>query len=285
MQTACKRAADRNPRLEDPTKTPLATALLIWQLPSYTCPTRQAFSDGKDALLTGNCAGLVPIKNKIVQLMTVPLIQGSLRYSWYCRTGASCSAKQVGELAAFATAVVPQVHACSASAAALIATAANPNSFTCESATVCRSTVTDFGAIKAAFESCYTNLGATCKMVGGKPRALKRPTRARSQTAPASQPRARPSRLTFAHASPTHRPVRQRQPGLERPAHRAVLGRVDHGGYQRRAGHARHRRHRRRSGRRCGERESRCLLEPPTSEPSPATRPTPATCCEPTEPA
>jgi hypothetical protein len=125
------------------------------------------FGDGRDILLSGNCAGAVPIKNRIMQLMSVPLVQGSLRYSWYCRNGQTCTAKAIGELAAFAAAILPQVHNCSATAAATIATAANPSSYTCASSGSCSGSNNDFSAVKKAFESCYPTMGMTCAMVGG----------------------------------------------------------------------------------------------------------------------
>jgi hypothetical protein len=124
------------------------------------------FGDGRDQILAGNCAGAVPVKNKIVNLMTVPLVQGSLRYAYYCRNGIACSAKALGELAAFVTSVIPQVHACSADAAATIAAAANPSAYTCTDSTTCTGTTNDFAATRAAFEQCYTAMGITCAMVG-----------------------------------------------------------------------------------------------------------------------
>merc|ERR1711904_594334 len=66
----------------------------------------KAFGDGRDEILAGNCAGAVPVKNKIVSLMTVPLIQGSLRYAHKCRNGITCTAKSLGELAAFVASVL-----------------------------------------------------------------------------------------------------------------------------------------------------------------------------------
>jgi hypothetical protein len=125
------------------------------------------FAAGRDAILAGSCGGAVPIKDDIMKLMTVPLVQGTLRYSNYCDNGKECTAKAIGEFTAFAFSVLPQVHACDAAAATLIATAANPASYTCTSSDVCSGSSNDFAAIKVAFESCYSDMGITCAQVGG----------------------------------------------------------------------------------------------------------------------
>jgi hypothetical protein len=126
-----------------------------------------AFRRGQEEILVGNCAGVVPYKNDIVKLMTVPLIQGSLRYAYKCDKSATCSQDAVGELAIFVAAVIPQVHDCNPTAANTIATSALPSAHTCTSTSSCTSSVTDFAAVKAAFESCYSAMGVTCSQVGG----------------------------------------------------------------------------------------------------------------------
>merc|ERR1719424_1455287 len=62
-------------------------------------------------LIVGACADVVPIKNRIVSQMTVPLVQGSLRYA-YKMAALSGGTKERAEGALFAAAVLPQVHAC-----------------------------------------------------------------------------------------------------------------------------------------------------------------------------
>ena len=113
-------------------------------------------NQGQYKLLIGDCAAVVPIKNQIVQKMTVPLVQGALRYAYKVSVLSDTSAKSKAEGAIFAAAVLPQVHACSATHATTIATNL-----------AMTSTSTDFNAIKAAFEACYSSMGITCADVGG----------------------------------------------------------------------------------------------------------------------
>jgi len=42
----------------------------------------EQFKMGQAKLLSGKCVEAVPIKRRIVQLMSVPLVQGSLRYAY-----------------------------------------------------------------------------------------------------------------------------------------------------------------------------------------------------------
>lgn len=125
------------------------------------------FREGQEDILTANCAAIVPVKDKIVETMSIPLIQGSLRYAYYCDKSAICSAKAAGEAAIFAASILPYVHKCSATHAATIAEAMNPSSFTCSSSVACQSTKTSFNDVKAAFEACYESMGILCSDVGG----------------------------------------------------------------------------------------------------------------------
>jgi hypothetical protein len=114
------------------------------------------FNAGQHKLLVGECADVVPIKNEIVSQMTVPLVQGTLRYA-YKVAAASGGAKEKGEGAIFAAAVLPQVHACDATHAATI----YDNIGNINAASF------DYTAVKAAFEACYPSMGITCVDVGG----------------------------------------------------------------------------------------------------------------------
>jgi len=124
------------------------------------------FRIGQIELLAGNCAGVVAPKNEIVKLMTVPLVQGTLRYAYKCDKSATCSEAAAGELYIFAASVIPQLHACDASAAAMIEPMLKPAAFTCTAGT-CSSTIVDYSKIKQAFEGCYSQMGITCTQVGG----------------------------------------------------------------------------------------------------------------------
>merc|ERR1711977_667623 len=77
------------------------------------------FTKGKVALQQGKCADVAPIKKLIVELMSIPLVQGSLRYA-YKVAKLQGGSKEFAEGAAFSAAILPRVHACDASAAKVI---------------------------------------------------------------------------------------------------------------------------------------------------------------------
>jgi hypothetical protein len=115
------------------------------------------FRDGEYELIAGKCANVVPIKNRIVQKMQVPLIQGTLRYTYkLAQLGGKYQGKEHAEGAVFAAAILPMVHQCDPVAATTIYNSLNM-----------ASTAVDYPAVKAAFEGCYTAMGVTCADVGG----------------------------------------------------------------------------------------------------------------------
>merc|ERR1719197_392212 len=114
------------------------------------------FRDGQYQLLAGQCAKVVPVKDAIVTRMTIPLVQGTLRYA-YKMAALSGGAKEKAEGAIFAAAVLPQLHKCDPAAASTVYSNLNMNS----------DGSVDFTAVKAAFERCYASMGITCSDVGG----------------------------------------------------------------------------------------------------------------------
>jgi len=133
------------------------------------------FPQGRDLLHEGKCSKVRPVVDQIVSIMTVPLVQGTLRYAW--KTGqiggvdnklSDQSAKNAAEGSTFAAAVLPLVHACNAAAAKTVSDNTkfgvaiwSPwNGFV-------SGTKPDTAAVKAALESTYTCLGITCAQVGG----------------------------------------------------------------------------------------------------------------------
>jgi hypothetical protein len=118
------------------------------------------FTKGKVALQQGKCTEVPPIKKLIVELMSIPLVQGSLRYA-YKVAKLQGGSKEFAEGAAFSAAILPRIHACDASAAKVISD--NMNMEISESARMSGG----FGAVKTAFESVYECLGMTCASVGG----------------------------------------------------------------------------------------------------------------------
>merc|ERR1719399_1070989 len=118
----------------------------------------EQFTLGKNRLLQGKCADVTPIKNRIVELMSIPLVQGSLRYAYKVGTlGEGDKARAEG--AAFSAAILPRGAACNNDAAKLIS-----DNMAIDSTASMKS---GFAAVKSAFESTYACMGMTCEDVGG----------------------------------------------------------------------------------------------------------------------
>merc|ERR1719281_1362017 len=77
------------------------------------------FRLGQNALTQGRCVEAIPIKKRIVELMSVPLVQGALRYAYKVGQDNGGS-KEKAEGAAFSAAILPRVAACNIDAAKLI---------------------------------------------------------------------------------------------------------------------------------------------------------------------
>jgi hypothetical protein len=120
----------------------------------------ELFTKGKVALQQGKCSDIGPLKKMIVELMSVPLVQGSLRYA-YKVAKLQGGSKEFAEGAAFSAAILPRIHACDASAAKVISE--NMNMEISESDRM----KAGFEAVKAAFEKTYKCLGMTCAHIGG----------------------------------------------------------------------------------------------------------------------
>lgn len=113
------------------------------------------FAIGLNDLLLGNCAALRPTIDNTVALMSVPLIQGTLRYA-YKVDMLKGGEKEKAEGAVFAAAILPRVHACSASDAATISANMGVGASS-----------TDHAAVKEAFENNYECMAVTCADIGG----------------------------------------------------------------------------------------------------------------------
>jgi hypothetical protein len=120
------------------------------------------FEAGRDKLLQGKCVEAIPIKKRIVELMSVPLVQGAMRYAYKIDQGGATGdtfAKQKAEGAAFSAAILPRIAACSSTAAQLIR-----ENMAMDTNTPMKS---GFSEIKQTFESTFTCMGITCVDVGG----------------------------------------------------------------------------------------------------------------------
>jgi len=119
------------------------------------------FNKGRDALQGGKCAEVRPIVRKVVSLMTIPLIQGTIRYARYMGAEGNMGAAKQSEAAVFAASVLPMVHACSAADAKII----DDHTKLVDGRT--SGGDAQFTDVKAAFERNYACLGITCADVGG----------------------------------------------------------------------------------------------------------------------
>jgi hypothetical protein len=115
------------------------------------------FVDGKRNLLAGKCDAVRKNKERIEQLMAVPLIQGTLRYAYVTDLGNDPSEKPEAEGATFAAAVLPLVNACNEEAADTIY----------KNMKVGQKGSANFVTVKNAFESVYACMNVRCEDVGG----------------------------------------------------------------------------------------------------------------------
>lgn len=126
-------------------------------LPLFTDGKRQLSQGRTQASGMSSCSTAREELRRIVDLMTVPLLQGALR-SAYQLAHLSGGPRERGAAAAFAAAVLPRLAHCDAEAASRVAA----------SLTVGAASITpNFEAVKAAFESNYGCLNVTCADVGG----------------------------------------------------------------------------------------------------------------------
>jgi hypothetical protein len=123
------------------------------------------FNAGQTKLMTGDCVGAKENKDRIVQLMTVPLIQGTLRYAYLQDTGVDRGEKAGAEGATFAAAVLPFVYDCGVSG--VQASGVEDSTIIYENLKVGHEIDTNFQAVKEAFERNYECMGITCSDVGG----------------------------------------------------------------------------------------------------------------------
>lgn len=115
----------------------------------------QLFNVGQGQLQAGQCDDARETTAKVVDLMYIPLIQGTLRYA-YKVDKLSGGEKEKAEGAVFAAAVLPRIFAEDEKAAEDIY----------DNMKVGASS-TDFKKVKKAFEGVYSDLGIECSDIGG----------------------------------------------------------------------------------------------------------------------
>jgi hypothetical protein len=118
----------------------------------------EIFPLARDKLVAGDCALVKPIRDEAIKLMSIPLIQGALRYA-YIVANQPFNEKARAEGAAFSGAILGMVHHCNSGKAALIY-----KNMAMDSAAPM---VDKFQAVKEAFESVYSCMGITCNDIGG----------------------------------------------------------------------------------------------------------------------
>jgi hypothetical protein len=115
------------------------------------------FQAAQRNVLAGSCEDAKVNKERIVQLMQIPLIQGVFKYGYERSKAVQPDLKLEAEGATYAAAVLPFLHACSPSDAEVVYL----------NMKVGHGGQADFGAVKAAFERQYDCLGLLCEEVGG----------------------------------------------------------------------------------------------------------------------
>jgi hypothetical protein len=115
----------------------------------------EEFTPGQNALLTYNCGAIRPIVNRIADLMSVPMIQGTLLYAYKVDKEAGVE-NEKAEGAVFMAAVIPRVHDCNQEDAAIIY----------ENMKIGAAS-TDYAKVKCAFERNYDCMGVNDALVGG----------------------------------------------------------------------------------------------------------------------
>ena len=122
------------------------------------------FFDGARFLKAGQCSPLRALTYKIVQLMTVPLVQATLRSAYQLGFNTVSEAEQAAvtspEGATYAAALLPLLHYCDSSSGRTAALIVAEN-------LVLGAGTTNFVRVKNAIEQSYQCLGITCVEVGG----------------------------------------------------------------------------------------------------------------------
>jgi hypothetical protein len=118
----------------------------------------EIFPVAREKLAAGDCPPVKPIRDEAIKLMSIPLIQGALRYA-YIVANEQGDEKARGEGAAFSGAILGMVHHCDSSQASLI-----HKNMAMDSA----APMTDgYKSVKAAFEKVYDCMGISCTDIGG----------------------------------------------------------------------------------------------------------------------
>lgn len=120
------------------------------------------FNQGQNALMKGKCDTARTKKEKIVRLMSVPLVQATLRAAHVLdNAGVSANQEKNAEAAGYAGTILPLVNKCSTADADIIYNNLKIDLTNKDSGKV------NYKDVKQALERNYDCLGITCKNVGG----------------------------------------------------------------------------------------------------------------------
>ena len=121
----------------------------------------EAFTTGQGCAASKDVSCMTHSLSQIVEQMTIPVLQGMLRYAYKAdpaTPGVAIRPKEWAEGAAFARAVLPQLDACDSATATMVA--ANFD-------LAADSPMKDgYMAVLTAVEACYSHMGITCAEVG-----------------------------------------------------------------------------------------------------------------------
>merc|ERR1711985_117669 len=115
--------------------------------------------EAQTELKNARCANVPALRESIISLMSIPLVQGSLRYAWKVAEEPGAGEKEKAEGAVFSAAILPRVSACDTAKAKIISDNMKIDATNHMSA--------GFTAVKEAFEATYCCLGIKCEDIGG----------------------------------------------------------------------------------------------------------------------
>lgn len=116
------------------------------------------FKNMQSKLMVKDCTAARVHRERIGQLIFIPMIQGTLRYAYITGTDPESTNKAEAEGVAFAASVLPIVNACNSVSAQTIHDMMKPG---------VPNSMDSFKFVKAAFESNYGCMKITCADVGG----------------------------------------------------------------------------------------------------------------------
>merc|ERR1719201_656255 len=115
--------------------------------------------EAQTELKNARCSNVSALRDSIVSLMSIPLVQGSLRYAWKVAEDPQAGETEKAEGAVFSAAILPRISACDPAKAKIISDNMKIDAGTFMSA--------GFTAVKQAFEATYCCLGINCDDIGG----------------------------------------------------------------------------------------------------------------------